>query len=175
MKRLILLASLCVAAIIVAPVASASAAGLKGHCTVKGTAKFPGLNLTRELMKGQSYEFTGTANCEELPGGEKVEATVTVSGKGELSCAASVSKVAEGLGTLTLTSGPKKGTAYMFNLGFTPLVPGVILLQVEAEGAGKVTATGYASFLKDPKAEECFTNAAGVSELKFEALAAGEI
>src|SRR6476469_9674203 len=92
MKRLILIAGLCVLGIVVAPIASASAAPFAGSCEINGNAKFEKA-LSNTTPKSNKYEFTSGANTTCTPAGssEKAKAKAEVSGKGHLACA-----VAEG-------------------------------------------------------------------------------
>jgi hypothetical protein len=179
MKKLMLAASLCVAAFVVAPIASASAS-FTGTCTgIKGTANFEP-NLTKELKAGIGYSFEDKkeGTCKASGGNEYkiVEAKVT-GGKFEGSCAVATSTT-DGKGTLELEAegGSKKTLA--FDLDFTAAGGNVALELEPAGGAGgdTATATGAASFLnsKNQTPKEC-TEGLGVSHLEFEAHAAGTI
>ena len=104
MKRLILIACLCVAAFVVAPIASASAVEeVTGACTIEGSAEFAnpakkeafGTAHLNPIVPGPlDYKFTGKANCvtEPLTNPQVVvRGNVTVEGGGELACFLSVS------------------------------------------------------------------------------------
>jgi hypothetical protein len=190
MKRLFLVAGLCIAAALVAPVASASAETLAGECKIHGTASFSTateaeaeLTLTPRKLK---YKFTSKAGgkvivvggagaeCDGVrlgnPSGGRVHlsGSATVEGEGTLSCGASVSE-GEGPGTLTL------GTeSYPFNLTFVGKGPNVTLAAtpIGAMGASSGEAT-FANSEIEPAAK-CLTGG-GVKKLEFEAVAAGVI
>jgi hypothetical protein len=82
MKKLILVASLCIAASVLAPVASASAEKFKGSCVIKGSAEFAP-NLKFEPQTGLEYKFKGSAECVVVVEGvpEVLKGSVEVEGK----------------------------------------------------------------------------------------------
>jgi hypothetical protein len=101
MKKLLLAASLCLVAVVAAPVASASAAE-KVNCTIEGTAHF-----TAGLTAGGEYKFNSEAGaCVGSGGKAYVVVTAKVSGTGELSC--SKGKGKEGSGKIELEEVPSK-------------------------------------------------------------------
>jgi hypothetical protein len=175
MKRLTLLASLCAVALVVVPVASASAAEeTTGTCHIGGTAKFPE-GLSKE-SRNVSYEFTGTAKCKTAEGGT-LEGTTTVSGKAQLQCAVA----AGGIDVVGSTTGfaPGKGSLisgkYLFELSFVAQA-GVVDLAARPEGATPFTATGEAEFLTTNGPNEIVACAqSSLKSLNFEAETAGTI
>jgi hypothetical protein len=174
MKRLILIASLCITAVVVAPIASASAEGAKfaGKCEFKGTATFAPGNLS-PVPAALEYKFKGTAECETQPGKEKLKGKVEVSGKGTLSCGVSLGL--EGAGTLKLSkTGTEPWEEYEFKLTIVSGAPGTVLLAAKFKDGS--VAVGFASFLKSETepAAQCFT-LEGAHALEFEAMAAGEV
>lgn len=162
---------------VIAPIASASAAPVVGACTINGTAKFGG-KLSTGAPRPTSFEFTGEGGkCVGVegtaPAVENVEAS-HVKGKGELACAVSEnvleitngSKI-EGSGDITIEKHTKKEFAFKFvaaggAVAFTALGPGV-------------TGLGAAEFLTDPTGvAECLpVLGAGPESLKFQAVVAG--
>jgi len=167
MKRLILIASLCVVGFVIAPLAAANAATLTGACEVKGSAKFGPTNLTSTLAF-HTYEFEGKATCKDTANVTH-EGTVTVKeGNGQLSCLAAVSE-AEGNGVLTEAV---TGTKYAFTLSFVA-TGGQVALVIKVGGVA--SATGDATFAnsKNQTPAECLTG--GVSKLEFEADAVGTL
>jgi hypothetical protein len=173
MKRLTLVASVCLAGFVLAPIASASAAEkFEGSCTIHGKAKFTKGGEAHKLKETPaklqySFKSEGGTTCTALGTTEKKAATAEVKGEGELSCGASVS---EGPGPGTLTIGANK---YGFNLKFVSGAPGTIVLAVEAEEGG--FATGSANFLKSENESAVKCAKEGVFELEFDAEAAGTI
>jgi hypothetical protein len=178
MKRLFLVASLSMAAFVVAPLASASAAEntLTGSCTVEGAATFkPGLS---KLLTKTTYEFDGTAKCVTVTGELTGKAHVT--GEGELQCA-----VSHGGLTVLGSGGPgpgwlKLGTPeveYPFELAFVAAGGNVALKVTNKEGTAN--ATGDAEFLTPEPAEKpgvlakCATGS--LESLKFLAVTAGTV
>jgi hypothetical protein len=92
MKRL-LVAGLCVAGLLLIPVASASAGEVVGTCAIKGTAEFGGGHLAKtpnEAGGSHVYSFNGTGTCVgSINGGPEKEAVAVsahVEGEGNLSC-----------------------------------------------------------------------------------------
>lgn len=173
MRKVVILAGLCVAAVIVAPVASANAAEatLTGTCKIVGEAEF-----TNPLSKGapepNSYKFTGAAECVS-ESGEKTSGTAKVEGAGELACAVAkggVTVVGEGVGPGTLIVG---GTEYKFVLSFVAAASNVLLDITNSEGTAH--ATGDASFATS--GSEAVTKCAKgeAKKLNFTAAAAGTI
>jgi hypothetical protein len=168
MKKLMLVASLCVAALVLAPMTSANAERAAGRCTIEGSATFSPTNLKPVPTAKLGYEFHGSAECETLPSTEIRRGTVEAKGGETLSCAGSISE-GEGRGTLTL------GTiSFPFGLTFLSGGPGFTVI-VAKFGDGGV-AVGTATFLgsKSEPASECFA-LRGAHELEFKAVAVGEL
>jgi hypothetical protein len=172
MKRLILLASVCAIAIMVAPVAAANAAEptLTGACTIEGEAEFKE-GLSKGLPAPNTYKFKGAAVCHS--GTETLTGTATVEGSGELACAVAkggATLVGEGAGPGVLTVG---GTEYKFLLSFAAAASNVLLDITNPEGTAH--ATGNASFATSGGAavQECAKGEA--KKLTFTAGAAGTI
>lgn len=173
MKRLILIASLCVAAAVVAPIASASAATFTGKCTIKGEAKFGGATLTKTLQTNLKYTFEDKekeAVCVEESGTVREGRAEVKGGVFEGSCTGEGKSTTDGEGALRL----KNPTAtYEFKLAFTSN-NGIVSLKIK-NAAGTETAKGEANFaasIKEPAAQ-CLTT--GVGELEFVAKAEGTI
>jgi hypothetical protein len=167
MKRLFLVVGLCIAASVVAPIASASAAKLKGSCAVSGLATFSGGNL-EEKTQTLGYTFSGKANCVDAGGTHEGTAEVK-NGTFEGSCLGAGKSIAEGEGTLNVGEG-----VVPFKLEFTTN-GGTVSLEIEnakEEEGAKGTANFFAS--KKQPASKC-TEAGGVHELEFVASASGEI
>jgi hypothetical protein len=168
MKRLLLIASLCVVGIVAAPLASANAATLTGTCEVKGSAKFGPTNLQKTL-EFHTYEFEGSATCKDTANQTHIGTITVKEGNGQLACLTAVSEK-EGNGVLKETS---PGTEeYKFTLSFVA-TGGQVALVIKVEG--KPSATGDATFLKSKNQTpaECLTG--GVERLDFEAVAVGTI
>jgi hypothetical protein len=177
LKRFVLLASLCVAAAMMIPVASASAT-LTGKCTVKGLAKFGGAKLTSTNQTKLGYSFSSEEGqnpetvCVESGSNtvRKGSATVT-GGKFEGSCTGAGKSETDGAGTLTLPGAP--GSPFKFDLEFTSN-NGKVSLAIE-NASETTTATGEANFaasVQEPAAT-CLTT--GVKELEFVATTEGSI
>ena len=132
MKKLIIVACLALIAVVVAPVASASAA-FTGTCTIHGTAEFFNeLKEPTKLKPGPAkpileYRFTSDQNgvgtkCIKAGTKKAKEATATVTGKFEGNCETATS-LAPGKGELTV-----KGEATAkFELTFTAAAGNVAL------------------------------------------------
>jgi hypothetical protein len=168
MKRLLLIAGLCAAGIVAAPLAAANAATLTGACEVKGSAKFGPTNLQKTL-EFHTYAFEGPTTCKDTNNVTHTGTVTVTGGNGQLSCLAAVSE-AEGNGELKETS---PGTAtYNFTLSFVA-TGGQVALVIKVGGVP--SATGDATFLKSKNQTpaECLTG--GVEKLEFEAVAAGTI
>ncbi|HEV2980368.1 MAG TPA: hypothetical protein VGX51_02970 [Solirubrobacteraceae bacterium] len=164
MKRLILLASLCVGIAALVPVASASAA--EDACTIEGNAE-----LTPHLgaeLKSTKFSFVATPGTScSVSKSTITEATVT--GEGELSCPAGENIVGlngkvSGEGTIRRSIDPA-AKHFKFELVATAGV-------VSFKASGEVTGGGAAEFLTHKEAaEKCAKlNAGG---LEFTALVAG--
>jgi hypothetical protein len=167
MKRLMLVASLCIAAFLLVPVAAASAGKPEARCTAEGTAVFtPGRLMA--IPARNPYEFNGRAVCETLPGREVRTGSVEVKGEETLSCAGSLGE-AEGKGTLTLG-----GIKLPFGLKFFSGSPGSTALAAKFADGG--LAIGSATFLGSHSEEpsECFTPG-GARYLEFKVAAVGEL
>jgi hypothetical protein len=177
MKRLFLVAGLCVAAALVVPIASASANSLTGVCEINGEAIFtPALT---PVPTETTYSFKSTsAKC--IRAGMTAPETASVpklEGKGLLSCEAG----AGGLGGSTGTGLPGKGELvvgteppFKFELSFVAAA-GDVALVVKPEGeplAG--AATGDAEFLTNGAGvlAQCVT---GIPTLTFTSVTAGTI
>jgi hypothetical protein len=167
MKRLLLIAGLCAAGIVAAPLAAANAATLTGACEVKGSAKFGPTNLQKTL-EFHTYAFEGATTCKDTNNVTHTGTVTVTGGNGQLSCLAAVSET-EGNGVLTETG---TGTKYEFTLSFVA-TGGQVALVIKVGGVP--SATGDATFLKSKTQTpaECLTG--GVEKLEFEAVAAGTI
>jgi hypothetical protein len=168
MKKLMLVASLCIAAFVVAPIASASAAEtLTGSCAVKGTATFSKAKLenTTNLV---GYGFEGEATCVEAGTGLVQKGTVTITeGEGEFSCLGLGKETKEGKGVLEIA-----GKKFEFKLKIKA-VGGSVALEVFVEG--KLSATGTANFYASLNEEASKCAVEGVTKLEFNASASGTI
>ena len=169
MKKLLLIASLAIVAVVVVPVAAANAATLTGSCVLSGNASFT-KTLSETEQTGIPYTFTGGGECA---GTSSTGATVTGKASAKVeggtfrgTCATATSET-EGSGTLTVAN----GETFAFKLAFHAAAGNVVL---EVSGEGGTKATGDAEFLTSPtQAAEC--RGAGVKQLSFEALTAGQI
>jgi hypothetical protein len=154
--RRFLIASAALAAFVVIPVASASAANtVSGECTLNGTATF---SSALGLVPGSnSFNFSGSGNCSGTLNGAPITnapASASASGSGTLGCSAS-----EGTGAGTLTA---NGTS----VGFTFTLVGTaseveLLLTGNSGGAG----VGHATFATGGTAG--LGCASGVTSLPF--------
>jgi hypothetical protein len=162
MKRLFLIAGLCVAAALVAPIASASAVTVTGKCELKGPATFnPPIKLTPAIES--EYNFTSSAvSCETTPATNS--GTASVGGKGVLSCTASSSGTTPGKGEITYTE-TATGTAVKHKINTFVFVGTGNVVNFVAEGEG-VKAAGVAHF-EPGAAQKCV---AGAETLTFEAV-----
>ncbi len=168
MKKLMLVASLSIAASGLAPIASASAERPAGRCTIEGAATFGPQNLKPLPTPKLSYEFHGWVVCETLPTREVRKGTVEVAGEETLSCAGSISE-AEGKGTMTLG-----GIKFPFGLTFFSGTPGSTVLAAKFPDGG--VAVGSANFAQSTiePASQCFVPG-GAHALEFTAAAVGEL
>lgn len=168
MKRLMLVASLCIGAFCVTPIAAANAEKAEGRCTFEGTAVFSPADLTSIPTPKLGYEFHGSAACETLPASEIRTGTVAVQGEETLSCAGSLGE-AEGKGTLTLG-----GVKFPFGLTFFSGTPGSTALAAKFADGG--VAVGSATFLgsESEPPSKCFS-LRGAKYLEFKAAAVGEL
>lgn len=161
MKRLMLLVTLSLAAVAVAPIASASAA--EGSCEIKGNAEFsPEIELAPKAGVEYSFKSTG-GKCVTTPATEFVEATVR--GKGDIGCLASTE---EGAGTGTLTykeAGKEVKKEFKF---FFEAAGALVAFHTE----GEVTSVGAATFGKEGL-EAC--EKGKVKGLPFTAVATGKV
>jgi hypothetical protein len=154
-------------AVIVTAAGSAIAEGSSGTCKIHGTATFGAPHL-QALPAQLGYEFSGSANCEFLPGRELLKGIVEAHGQEALSCAGSLGE-SEGKGTLTLA-----GTKFPFGLTFVAGMPGSTGLIAKFEnGAVAVGSAGFLLSAADPAAD-CFL-VGGAAKLEFDAVAAGEL
>jgi hypothetical protein len=167
MKKLMLAASLCIAAFVIVPAASASA--LTGTCGITGAATFKP-NLTSAHQTKIEYLFKGTAKCVE-EGGSKVEGEATVHGFFEGNCAQAESE-GEGSGSLA----GHEVTKFKFKAA-----GGDVLF----EGGGGLAGGGFAGsagfYLSGTEATGgelaafCAAHSGGVGSLGFVATAAGKV
>jgi hypothetical protein len=181
MKRLILIASLCALGIVMAPIASASAASFVGACEINGNATFE-KPLSNTTPKSNKYEFKsgpGTT-CTQAGSTVKAKAKAEVSGKGHLACAVAEGGLgvelegettAAGTGKLVIEEGAAAGT-YEFKLSFAAALAQV-LLRIE-NNKKEVTATGDATFATSSEGVTKCANGEA-SALEFKAAAAGTI
>jgi hypothetical protein len=165
MKRLVLLAGLCVGIAALAPVASASAAEADS-CVIEG-----GASLTPHLngeLKSTEFSFTAAAGTPCAISKSTI-AEASVHGQGELSCPAGENIVAlkgsvSGEGSIRRSI---DATAKHFK--FELVAAGGT---VEFRASGEVTGGGSAEFLTHKEsAEQCANLNAG--NLGFTALVAG--
>jgi hypothetical protein len=181
MKRLLLASLLCVVAVIVAPVASASAAQVV-QCKFKGTTTFnPALGL---VPAPGEYTFNSEAGagtkCKVKVSSEpkvetEVEAKATVKGKGKLACTVSPGLGVAGLAAFesgSVTVGTKVFTLTKFQ--FTGTGP-VVLFEAEGtNGTETFHGTGEANFAQSPGALlQC--EAGALLSVGFEATSAGVV
>jgi hypothetical protein len=166
-KRLILIASLGIVGILMAPIASASAESATGKCHIEGTATFsPSLKMTEEVESEYSFTSSG-GSCTSTPATKFIKATVK--GKGKISCLFGASLEA-GVGVLEVEF-TATGKVEKHEFKFTFTASGGV---VNFTATGEVEATGTANFFKDSSAAtECAKGTA--KSLKFEADAEGKI
>jgi hypothetical protein len=188
MKRLFLLAPLCVAAFLIAPLASANAESLVGTCVIKGTAKFS-KKLPFNLPEHIEYHFLSAAEggveCEGVnETGEKAKATgdAEVLGLGKIACV-----VGDGVGITGEAHGKAKILILFEVLGkkFHVTAEGeftfIATVGVPFTALGEnLKAAGLANFAtpgtqeqKEKTIEEC--KKGELEELKFDAVATGKI
>jgi hypothetical protein len=165
MKRLFLVAGLCTAAALMAPIASASAESsvtVTGKCELSGPATFnPPIKLTPALPG--EYTFTSTKEvCATTP--ETSSGSATVSGKGTLSCVASTSGTTAGTGTIKYT---EAGTVVTHAIEKFEFVGTGAVVTFVAKGPF-VKAAGVAHF-EPGAAQNCV---GGAETLTFEAVIA---
>jgi hypothetical protein len=166
MRRLLLI-PLALAAFVLAPAASASAANtVTGACDIAGQAHFSPNGLTNQ-PQNLTYNFTGVGSCSGTLNGSPITAarvTTNVTGTGSLSCAASTSTV--GSGTLSF---PDQGVTIGFNISLTGAGTEVAF---QLTGTGGGNGAGHASFATNgPRALEC-NNPTGLNDLGFNVEAA---
>jgi hypothetical protein len=186
MKKLMLVASLCVVAAVIAPITSASA--YTGTCKIYGHSTFKEEPLGLELRTSH-YNFTSetellgkSTKCIEAETGKEDAATATVGGIGKLACAVAKGAVnlvgeteVEGLGSITIGAKPP----IPFKLSFVA-AGGVVTLVIRKEaGETPPESTGSAEFLtpepgtKKVVVEKCKEGTLG--SLPFEAVVAGKL
>jgi hypothetical protein len=164
MKRLILLASLCLGIAALVPVASASAA--EDACTIEGNAELnPHLGATPQSTK---FSFSATPGTPCAVSKSTI-AAATVVGQGELSCPAGENIVGlngsvSGEGTIQRSIDPT-AKHFKFELVATAGV-------VSFKASGEVTGGGAAEFLTHKEAAEQCAKLNG-GKLEFTALVAG--
>jgi hypothetical protein len=177
-KRLILVASVAIVALVVAPVASSGAAELTGSCAIKGKAEFKkgGLEakLSETFQEKLEYKFEGEAKCASTTPPVERKGTVTVSGTFKGTCTGpGESESPEGEGVLQETlPGTEK---YNFKLSFVS-EKGLVTLKIrKVAGEEPPEALGHANFFasKEQTAKECTEKGAHV--LEFNASASGKI
>jgi hypothetical protein len=168
MKKSVLAAGLCLAALAMLPVTPASAERPFARCSSEGSAYFSGGNLTPLPTPGLGYEFHGPVECEVLPTREVRKGLVVVTGTETLSCAGALGE-AEGEGTLTFGE-----TKLPFSLTFFSGSPGSTMVAAKFANGG--VAVGGATFLRSAiqPAPQCFMPE-GVSELEFKVVVSGEL
>jgi hypothetical protein len=177
MKRLLLASLLCVVAVIIAPVASASANPEAVKCEFKGTAKFNPALSPKPTPATYEFESEGAGNNCEGATVKKAEASsAKVKGKGELSCT-----VSPGLGVTGLAkfeSGSlKAGSRAAFTLSRFEFAGAGPVVKFAAEGSNgpeEFKGGGQANFLSTPTALlEC--EAGVLSSVVFTATSAGVV
>jgi hypothetical protein len=175
MKRIVLLAALCVVGFVIAPITSASAAKLTGVCAVGGKAAFftkgpKGEKVPAKLSETPQtleYEFNGTAKCVEAGTEARKEGAAAVTGgEGIFSCVAKGTNLKDGSGTLFGT--------YKFDLD-VEAGGGSVALLAEESATENVTAAGLANFFASKEEEAKTCREGGVHELEFNAVTAGSI
>jgi hypothetical protein len=190
MKKLMLVASLCVVAAVVAPITSASAG--PGACKIVGTAEFKkGAGALEPLpfaepaqrgykftaVPGASFAGAGTSGCIE-GGVEKKLESASVEGEGEIACV--VANGAVGVkGTVTGTGKVKIGAEPEKEFFFKFVAAGAnVAVVITEKGGDGVNATGDAQFLtpgepseKAKRLTECVKSE--ITKLPFVALVAG--
>jgi hypothetical protein len=180
MKRLLLASLLCVVAVIVAPVASASAKNPEHvKCKFEGTAVF-GAKLTAKPTK-TTYKFnsegTTSNKCKVNNEEPELAAEAEVKGEGNLSCT-----VSPGLGVAGLATGTGKLKVGTTKPVFEPLKFEFVgtgpVVTFEASGSNtakeEFVGGGSANFLSTLTAlEECA--GAGLGSVGFTATSAGVV
>jgi|GEM_PF-3186755 len=181
MKKLMLTAALCVAALVVVPVSSASAA-FTGTCVVKGTANFGETTLgpTPKLVK---YTFAGKAT--ECAGeGTKPKVVNVTAGEVYASCVGPLLKPGHQLLPLVFGENVKDGKVEVDAVaaGFLDIegsAGGVVAVKVYGNEAneGLPQSTGTAEFFTSLGAGELAAECAlkEVNKLEFVAALAGKI
>ena len=168
MKKLMLAASVCIAASAMAPVAPAGAEKPGGRCAIEGYATFGPTNLRVLPQANLAYHFTGSAVCETLPSREIRTGEATVEGAETLSCGGSLTEE-EGTGTLTLG-----GLKVPFRLRFFGGSPGSTDLAATFSDGGVAVGSGTFLGSESEPASVCFSNE-GAHQLLFKAVATGEL
>jgi hypothetical protein len=165
MKRLFLVAGLCIAAALVAPIASASAA--EGSCEIKGAAEFsPEITLTPQAKVKYKFQSSG-GKCTTVPETEFKEAKVE--GQGDIGCLASTEEAPTATGKLVYIEDPKgaktlRERSFKF---FFAAAGALVVFHTE----GEVEAAGFATFGQEGL-EKCETGK--VKSLPFTAVATGK-
>jgi hypothetical protein len=168
MKKLLLASILCIAAVVVAPVASASAAPLTGGCAITGTATFTP-NLSSEA-KNVKYSFEGTAHCVEAGTNNPQSGAATVKGEFHGNCTQAES-IGGGEGALL---------GHAFNSFKFKAAGGSVLFEIGGGAPGGVS--GDAAFYTSGSpltpgeiAANCAATPGGVGSLGFAAVAVGTL
>jgi hypothetical protein len=169
MRRLLAVLALTLGALVLAPLAPASAATFAGACTISGNATFSGSGLTN-APQTLSYNFNSAGGgpladtCTgSLNGGAPATHAITANadGSGTLSCAAAVST--GGTATVAFVGGPT------FTFGIDLVGTGPEVEFVINDGAGGAGG-GHATFAEEiTRAPECAT---GITSLGFDVVAA---
>ncbi len=180
MKRVLLIAILCVAAVAAVPVASASATE-PGTCIFKGTAEFsgPSTEITTTPQIGLKYSFkasgpggitTAGGTCVSVSGGAFEEAEAN--GEGVLSCPV-------GLAGFEAITGPEGegflkvgGTKHEFKIKLAAAL-GIVAFTLLPKGAAGVTGAGATTFLTDTTSILSCDLAGHAAVLKFQGDATG--
>jgi hypothetical protein len=183
MKRLLLASLLCVVAVIVAPVAAASATEVV-HCEFAGNTEFNGhlfLTQTNVEYKFNSKGEVGNKCKVKVTSEPKVEtevaASATVKGKGKLSCTLSPGLGVAGLEN-TFESGSVTVGGKVFTLSkfeFVGTGP-VVTFSAEGTGGGQTfKGEGSANFVTSTTALAECASTNGLPEVGFTATSAGVV
>lgn len=190
MKKIVLVAAVCITAAVLVPVTSASAL-LTGSCKIAGEANFGGKKLPFavpatlpfhfEAKEGNNFTGLETSGCVNEKGEPvNLEGPTTVDGKGELACVVSnglleiaPGSAVEGHGSITVQKETKE-----FKFDFVA-AGGHVVFKVSPKGGSGVEGVGDAEFLtpgtekhKEKLAKECTEGT--LESLTFAAVAAGK-
>jgi hypothetical protein len=162
MRRLLAMLALTLCALVLVPMASASAATVTGECNIAGTATFSpnGLTATPQTL---TYNFGGNGTCTgTLNGAPIIQAPVSAgaTGTGTLSCAGAVAT--GGTGQLSF---PNQGVTIGFHIDLVG-VGSEVAFTITGNGGGN--GVGHASFGSNAlRATEC-NSPTGVNNLGFD-------